>query len=307
MKRREFLAAAAGAALGAAAAPSAPQAQGVPVVGFLSSGAAADSAGLAAASRRGLEQAGYPDGAVTIEYRWAAGRYDMLPELVADLVARKVGVIIAAGGSDPARAAKAATASIPIVFVTAADPVRTGLVASLGRPEGNVTGIGMVGATLEGKRLELLHQIVRGATRVGALVNPGYPAARTQEEQLREAAARLGLDLVLSSAGTGAEIDAALAHFASERVDAVLIANDPLLGSERERLAALALRYKLPSMSFRRQAGVYAGNLLKGAKTTDLPVLLPTRFELVVNAKTAKALGLEVPSLVLAQADEVIE
>jgi putative ABC transport system substrate-binding protein len=184
---------------------------------------------------------------------------------------------------------------IPIVFVTAADPVRTGLVASLNRPEGNVTGVNMVGATLEGKRLELLHKLVPEAKRLGALVNPRYPVAKAQEEELRAATARLGLDLVLLNAGTPDEVELAMATFAERRVGAVLIANDPFLGSERERLAALALHYRLPSMSFRRefadaggllsygahfeegyrQAGVYAASILKGARTTNLPVLQP--------------------------------
>ena len=328
MRRREFLSGLGAAAVASAARPHPSHAQRAPVVGFLSSGAAEDSANLAAASRRGLEETGhFPGRNVALEYRWAAGRYADLPGLAAELVARGVSVIIAAGGSDPARAAKAATATIPIVFITAADPVRTGLVTSLGRPEGNVTGIAMVGATLEGKRLELLRQLVPDARVLGALVNPGYPAAKAQQEQLQEAAARLGVELMLLTASTAGQIEAALGTFAERRVGAVLLANDPFLGSQRERLAALALRYRLPSMSFRReysgagglasygadfedgyrQAGVYAGTILKGKQPTELPVLQPTKFELVVNMKTAEALGLTIPPSLLARADEVIE
>lgn len=327
MRRRVFLAGLAVGALGASSRAAHAQGPG-PVVGFLSSGAGADSANLAAASRRGLEQGGFVPGTnLTVEYRWAEGRYERLPELAADLVARKVDVIIAAGGSDPARAAKAATTTLPIVFVTAADPVRTGLVASLSRPEANVTGVSMVGATLEGKRLELLYRLVGGAKPIGALLNPGYPVVKTQEAQLREAASGLGVDLLLAFASTETEIEAHAAAFAAKGVGAVLIANDPFLGSERERLAVLALRHKLPSMSFRReyavaggllsygadfedgyrQAGAYAAAILKGANPTELPVLQPTKFELVMNMRTARALGLEVPSFILAQADDVLE
>ena len=322
MRRREFLLGCA-----AAACPFSARAQ-APVVGFISSGGAADSANLAAASVRGLKEAGYVEGQnVTMEYRWAEGRYDRLPSLAADLVGRKVSVIIAAGGSDPARVAKAATATIPIVFITAADPVLTGLVTNLSRPEGNVTGISMVGATLEAKRLALLHQLVPRASAVGVLVNPSYPAAKAQTQEVENVTAGLGVRLVLRNARTEAEIDAAFADFVREKIGALLLANDPFLGSQRGKLAELALRHGLPAMSFRREfaaaggllsygadfengyreAGVYAGRILKGAKTTDLPVVQPTRFQLVINLKAARALGIDLPPMILAQADELIE
>jgi putative ABC transport system substrate-binding protein len=211
--------------------------------------------------------------------------------------------------------------------VSAADPVRTGLVASLSRPEANVTGVSLTGASLEGKRLELLHDLVPRASRLAALVNPNYPAVSTQISALQGVTARLGLQLLLRGAATASEIDSAFADFAAEQAGAVLIANDPFLGSQREQLGALALRHRLPAMSFRREftevggllsygadfadgyreAGVYAGRILKGAKATELPVLQPTRFELVINMRSARALGLDIPGLILAQADELLE
>lgn len=300
----------------------------MPVIGWLHSGSSDDQANLLAATRRGLKETGYVEGQnLTIEYRWADGKYDRLPGLAAELLARNVVLIIAAGGTDPARAAKAATSAIPIVFITAADPVRTGIVASLNRPEGNVTGINMIGSTLEAKRLELLHQLVPQATTIGVLINPNYPAAKIQTQEVQEATTRLGVRLMLRNASTQAEIDTAFAAFAEQKAGAVLACNDPFYGSQRENLAALALRHALPAMSFRRefpevggllsygadfsegyrQAGIYAGRILKGAKTTDLPVIQPTKFELVINLKTARALGLTVAESFLLRADEVIE
>jgi putative ABC transport system substrate-binding protein len=305
------------------------QAQQEPVViGFLHSGSADDQVNLVAAARQGLKEAGYSEGQnIRIEYRWAEGSYDRLPGMAAELVERRVALIIAAGGTDPARAAKAATSTIPIVFVSAADPVRAGLVTSLSRPEGNVTGINMIGAMLEAKRLELLRELVPQASIIGVLINPKYPAAKIQTQEVQEATARLGVKLVLLNASTEPEVDAAFARFVEQKAGAVLACNDPLFGSYREKLAALALRHKLPAMSFRRefaqvggllsygavfeesyrQAGVYAGRVLKGAKTTDLPVMQPTKFEMVVNLKTAKALGLVVSESFLLRADEIIE
>jgi putative ABC transport system substrate-binding protein len=305
------------------------QAQQEPVViGFLHSGSADDQVNLVAAARQGLKEAGYSEGQnIRIEYRWAEGSYDRLPGMAAELVERRVALIIAAGGTDPARAAKAATSTIPIVFVSAADPVRAGLVASLSRPEGNVTGINMIGAMLEAKRLELLREVVPQASIIGVLINSKYPAAKIQTQEVQEATARLGVKLVLMKASNEPEVDAAFAAFVEQKAGAVLACNDPFFGSYREKLAALALRHKLPAMSFRRefaqvggllsygavfeesyrQAGVYAGRVLKGAKTTDLPVMQPTKFEMVVNLKTAKALGLVVSESFLLRADEIIE
>jgi ABC-type uncharacterized transport system substrate-binding protein len=326
MKRRAFIALVSGAA---ASLPFAARAQQEPVViGLLHSGSADDQVNLMEATRQGLREAGYTEGQnLRIEYRWAEGRYDRLPGMAAELVERRVALIIAAGGTDPGRAGKAATTSIPIVFVTAADPVRAGLVASLSRPEGNVTGINMIGATLEAKRLELLHELVPKASIIGVLINPKYPAAKTQAQEVQEATARLGLQLVLLNASTEAEVDAAFAGFAAQKVGAVLACNDPFFGSYREKLASLALSHKLAAMSFRRefvevggllsygavfeegyrQAGIYAGKILKGTKTTDLPVMQPTRFELVVNLKTAKAIGLAVAESFLLRVDQIIE
>lgn len=304
------------------------QSGSMPVVGFLSSAISADQTNLAAACVQGLREMDFLEGRnIAIEYRWAEGQYENLPALAANLVARGVSVIIAAGGSDPAKAAKAATSTIPIVFVSAADPVRTGLVATLSRPEANVTGISMVGATLEAKRLELLHQLVSRASVMGILVNPLYPAVKRQIQDISDAAARLGLRTVLRQVSTKAEIDVAFADFVGEKAGVVLICNDPFLGSSRTQLVELALRHSLPAMSFRREfasvgglisygadfddgyrnAGIYAGRILKGAKTTDLPVLQPTKFELIVNLKAARTLDLDVPAIILAQADEVIE
>jgi putative ABC transport system substrate-binding protein len=326
MRRREFLAIAGGAVV---SAPFIARAQQEPVtIGFLHSGTVDDQVNLVAATRQGLKETGYTDGQnIKIEYRWAEGNYDRLPALAAELVGRNVAVIIAAGGPDPARAAKAATSTIPIVFISAADPVRAGLVASLSRPEGNVTGINMIGAMLEAKRLELMRELVPQATVVGVLINPKYLAATIQVEEVREATARLGLRLVLLNASTEAEVDTAFAGFVEQKVGAVLACNDPFFGSHREKLAAHALRHKLPAMSFRRefaqvggllsygavfdegyrQVGVYAGKILKGVKTTDLPVMQPTKFEMVINLKTAKALGLVVSESFLLRADEIIE
>jgi putative ABC transport system substrate-binding protein len=327
MRRREFI-----AWLGGATAvlpfPSGAQQSEPVVIGFIGSGSPADQANLVAATLQGLNEAGYTDGQnCRVEFRWAEGSYDRLPALAADLVSRRVTVIIAAGGSDPGRAAKAATSNIPIVFITAADPVTTGLVSSLNRPEANLTGISMVGAALEAKRFELLHELLPDVAAVGVLINPNYPAAKTQTNEVLEATARLGVRLVLRNASTAAEIDAAFAAFVQEKAGALLLCNDPFLGSQREKLATLARGSNLPAISFRRefpdaggllsyeplfadgyrQAGIYAGKILKGARPSELPVMQPIKFELVVNLKTAKAMGLTIPESFLLRADEVIE
>jgi putative ABC transport system substrate-binding protein len=327
MKRRGFLAllggAAAGLPLAARAQPSA-----APVIGFIGSGFPGDQVNLVAATRAGLKEAGFIEGQnLTIEYRWAEGKYDRLPGLAAELVERRVALIVAAGGSDPGRAAKNATSTIPIVFVSAADPIRAGLVASHNRPEGNVTGISMIGSTLEAKRLELLHEMMPQASTIGVLINPKYPEAKAQALEVEEAKTRLGVALIVLNASTEAEVEAAFDAFVGQKAGAVLACNDPFFGSYREQLASLALRHKLPAMSFRRefaevggllsygphfaegyrQAGIYAGRILKGAKTTELPVMQPTKFEMVVNLKTAKALGFTISESFLLRADEVIE
>ena len=325
MRRRDFI-----ALLGTLLArpTEAVAQQAKPVIGFLGSGSADDQKGLVAATLQGLKEAGFTAGEnLSIDFRWADGHYERLPTLAEELVKRPVALIIAAGGSDPGRAAKAATATIPIVFITAADPIRAGLVASLNRGEGNITGISMIGSTLEAKRLELLHEMLPQATEMGALINPGYPAAKVQRQEIADAARRLGVGASVIDAGTPAELDAAFASFAAQKVGAVLACNDPFFGSDRAHIAALALRYKLPVMSFRRefaevgglasygaqfaegyrQTGIYAGRILAGAKPADLPVMQPTKFELVINLKTAKAIGLTVSETFLLLADEVIE
>jgi putative tryptophan/tyrosine transport system substrate-binding protein len=327
MKRREFIRLAGGVA---ASVPFAARAQQstAPVIGYLGSGVPADQVSLVAATRDGLKESGFIEGQnLTIEYRWAEGKYDRLPGLAVELVERHVALIVAAGGSDPGRAAKGATSTIPIVFVSAADPIRAGLVASLNRPEGNVTGISLIGSTLEAKRLELLHEMMPQASTIGVLINSKYPEAKAQMLEVEDAKNRLGVRLIVLNASTEQEITAAFDAFVEQKAGAVLACNDPFFGSYREQLASLALRHKLPAMSFRRefaevggllsygphfaegyrQAGIYAGRILKGAKPADLPVVQPTKFEMVVNLKTARAIGLTISESFLLRADEIIE
>jgi putative ABC transport system substrate-binding protein len=316
---------------GAVAWPLAARAQqpAMPVVGFLSSASPnAIWAGFVTAFRQALNETGFIDGQnVSIEYRWAEGQYDRLPKLAADLVSRPAAVILAAGGSDPARMAKAATATIPIVFVSAADPVRTGLVSSLNRPDGNVTGVSLLGAALEAKRLELLHDLVPKASTIAALINPNYPAAESQSQEIQLGATQLGVQAIVLMASSEKEVDAAVASLVQQGAGALLVTQDPFLNSRREQLIALAERHSLPAIySMReavevgglisygthfadgfRQAGIYVGKMLKGAKPVDLPVLQPTKFELVINLKTAKSLNLTVPMIMQMTADEVIE
>jgi putative ABC transport system substrate-binding protein len=247
--------------------------------------------------------------------------------LVADLVKRKVAVILAAGGSDPAKAAKAATATIPIVFISASDPVKVGIVMSLNRPGGNVTGVSLLGSALEAKRLGLLHELVPGAASIGVLINPKYPDSNLQLREVQEAASTIKRQINIVHASTEAEIDAAISTLAQQGSVALLVAQDPFFGSRREQLVALAARYKLPAIYYQneyakvgglvsygtdfadgyRQAGIYVGRILKGEKPADLPVVQPTKFELIINLKTAKTLGLDVPPHLQQLADEVIE
>jgi putative ABC transport system substrate-binding protein len=314
---------------GAAAWPLAARAQQpMPVIGFLISSSLDVYADRVRGFRRGLNETGYIEGQnVVIEYRSAEGQYDRLPSLVADLLDRKVAVILAAGGSEPAKDAKAATGTIPIVFLSAADPVKAGIVASLNRPGGNVTGVSLLGSALEAKRLGLLHEITSATASIGALVNPMYPDADVQLRELEEAADAIKRQISIVRASTESEIDAAFTTVAQQGAGALLVAQDPFLSGQRKKLVALAARYKLPAIfAYRefadigglisygtnfadayRQAGIYVGKILKGAKPVDLPVIQPTKFELVINLKTAKALGLTVPPTLLARADEVIE
>ena len=327
MRRRDFIKVIAGSA---ATLPLAARAQqpAMPVIGYLQSASPSYFAQFSDAVRQGLNEIGYVEGQnVAIERRSAEGDYDRLAALAACLVDRQVAVILAAGGSDPAKAAKAATSDIPIVFVSAADPVRTGLVASLNRPGGNVTGVSLLASALDAKKLGLLRELAPKASTIGVLINPDYPSANSQREETQQAAARLGLRLLMLSARADGEIDFAFASAAKQGADALLVATDPFLLSRRERLVALAARYAVPAIYAQRevvsggglisygphfwdgyrQAGAYVGRVLKGEKPADLPVLQPTKFELVINLKTAKALGLEVPDRLLALADEVIE
>jgi putative ABC transport system substrate-binding protein len=327
MKRREFITVLGSAVAWPLAAPA--QQTPIPVIGFLSSGSHdALWGGFIAAFRQGLNESGFVDGQnVLIEFRWADGQYDRLPKLAADLVNLPTAVILAAGGSDPARAAKAATAAIPIAFVSASDPVKTGLVSSLNRPEGNVTGVSLLGTALEAKRLELLHDLVPKASTIAALINPSYAGAKTQSQELQAAATQLRVKALLLMASSEREVDAAVASAVQQGADGLLVTQDPFLNNRREQLIELAKRHSLPAIySVReavtagglisygthfadgfRQAGIYVGKMLKGAKPADLPVLQPTKFELVINLKTAKSLGLLVPLIMQMTADEVIE
>jgi putative ABC transport system substrate-binding protein len=326
MNRREFITLLGGTA---AAWPLAARAQqGMPVIGFLSGRSPHESAAVVDAFRQGLGETGYlEDKNVTIAYRWAEGGYDRLPAMAVDLVSRQVAVIVAAGGPASGQAAKAATAMIPIVFISGADPVQEGLVASLNRPGGNATGLSPLLPAMEGKRLGLLRETVPNAALIGVLLNPAMPNFNGQANDVQQAARAVAQQLHILRASSEAEIDTAFATAVERRAGALLVAADPFMLSHRERLVALAARYGIPAiyeareyatagglMSYGvsladiyRQAGVYTGRILKGEKPGDLPVLQPTKFDFVINLKTVKTLGLTIPPGVLAIADEVIE
>ena len=328
MRRREFITLVGGAAAGGPLAAHAQQ-PAMPVIGFLDTRSPDGMTDRLRAFREGLKDSGYVEREnVAIEYHWAENQLDRLPELAAELVRQQVAVIVVSGGIAPALAAKAATTTIPIVFLAAEDPVRLGLVASLAKPGGNLTGINFFNAELTAKRLQLLREMVPGAARIAVLVNPAN--ATTTETTLRDvqpAARAMGLQIQVLNASTNREIEAAFATFVRERPDAVFVGIDPFLISRRVQLAQLATLHKVPAayalrefaeagglMSYGtniadafRQIGVYAGRILKGAKPADLPVVQSTKFELVINASTARMLGLTVPSTLLATADEVIE
>jgi putative ABC transport system substrate-binding protein len=327
MKRREFITLIGGAAAGLPRMARAQQ-PAMPVVGFLHGASPSYLGQFVDALRAGLNETGYVEGQnLAIEYRWAEGHYDQLPNLATDLVNRQVAVILAMGGTDPARAAKAATSTIPIVFVSAADPVRTGLVASLNRPGGNVTGVSLIAAALDAKKLGLLHELAPKASTVAGLTNPNYPGARVQTAELQETAGQLGLKAIPLTAATDDEIAAAFANGAAQGAGALLVASDPFFNSRAGRFVARANQDRIPVIYPQREyvrggglisygpdfadgyrnGGIYVGKILKGAKPAELPVVQPVKFELVINLKAARALGVDVPPTLLATADEVIE
>jgi putative tryptophan/tyrosine transport system substrate-binding protein len=326
MRRRNFIALLGGATTWPILARA--QQPEMPMIGCLNSAAAAPIEHLLAAFRRGLSETGYIEGQnVAIEYRLAEGQYDRLPALAADLVNRRVSVIATGGGTVSALAAKASTATIPIIFISDSDPVKIGLVASINRPGGNVTGIHQLTAGLEAKRFGLLHELVPGATTIAVLVNPNYSDAEAQIREVQDAARTLGLQLHILKASSESDFDAAFATVIERRAGAILIASDPFLFSRRNQLVALAARHAVPAIyQFREcaavgglmsygtritdsyhQVGVYTGRILKGARPADLPVVQSTKFEFVINLKTAKSLGLTISPTLVAQADDVIE
>jgi putative tryptophan/tyrosine transport system substrate-binding protein len=326
MRRRELMLVLGGAMTAAGGLRA--QQKAMPVIGFLSSRTPGDAAAVVAAFHQGLAETGYVEGQnLAIEYRWAEGRYDQLPALAVDLVGRNVDLIVASGGPPSVRAAKSATSTIPIVFTALGDPVRAGVVASLARPGGNLTGSSIMATELTAKRLELLSELVPQGHVIALLVNPNSPEAEPTIRDAQEAARTKGVQLQVLKAGTEGEIDAAFAALVQRQAGALIVGNDPFFDGRVEQLVALASRHAVPAIYYSREfaasgglisygpsftalyreAGIYAGRILKGEKPADLPVQQPTTFELVVNLKTAKALGLTVPQTILGRADEVIE
>jgi putative tryptophan/tyrosine transport system substrate-binding protein len=327
LRRREVITLIGGAAAAWPLAAWAQQ-QAVPLIGLLSSRSAVESADHVGAFREGLSQAGYVEGQnVTIDYRWADGRYDQLPILASELAARRVTAIAAVGGNVSGLAAKAATGTIPIVFIVGDDPVSLGLVSSLNRPGGNATGMSVFTTELGAKRLEILRELAPNASTIGLLINPNYQGSSRESEEVQTAAKGIGKKIVVLNASNEREIDAAFAAIAQQHVEALLVSADALFVSRRDQLVALAARHSVPAiydlrdfvaagglMSYGtsfldayRQVGTYIGRILKGEKPSDLPVQRAVKIDLVINLRTAKALGLTFPITLLGRADEVIE
>jgi putative tryptophan/tyrosine transport system substrate-binding protein len=326
VNRREFIALLGGTAAWPLAARG--QQLRLPVIGYLGSVSPDWSSGFVTAWRQGLNETGYIEGQnVTIEYRWPEGNYDRLPALAADLVGRQVGVLVASA-LPAALVARAATTTIPIVFVIGADPVKLGLVNSLNRPGGNTTGVSLIFGALWAKRLELLRELVHTVPVVAILVNPNNPNVEPNSQDLHAAARAVGQQIEVLTVSTERDLDTAFATLVHKKAAAAaLIGDDPFFDTRRDQFVALAARYAVPTVYFRRefvatgglisygpyvtdvvrQSGIYTGRILKGEKPADLPVMLPTKFELAINLKTAKALGIEIPPMLLARADEVIE
>jgi ABC-type uncharacterized transport system substrate-binding protein len=327
MRRRDFTVA---IGVSAAAWPLAARAQqpALPVIGFLSGRSSADSVEEVKGFHRGLAETGYAEGKnILIEFRWAGGRYDRLPALATELVARRVAVVAAVGGGASGLAAKSVTSTVPIIFASGGDAVKIGLVASLNRPGGNVTGINIIFGALGAKRLELLHELVPAATAVAMLVNPNYPSAPIGVLDVEVAGRKLGLNIHVFNARTEGEIEPAFTSLAQQKAGGLLVADDPFLQGQRGRLVRLAERHAVPAIYFSsdfvdagglmsygpnlvdvyRLVGVYCGRILKGEKPADLPVQQPTKYSLVINLKTARALSLTIPNRLLALADQMIE
>jgi putative ABC transport system substrate-binding protein len=329
MRRRDFIALLSGAASSQLLSVAAGAQSGIPTIGFLGAASPEGYATFVGGFQRGLKEAGFVDTEnVAVTYRWAEGQYDRLPALAADLVSRQVSVIVATGGLPSSLAAKRATETIPIVFTLGSDPVKFGLVSSLNRPEGNVTGVTLFAYLLDAKRVELIHELVPNASTVALLVNPNSPAqAEAQFTDVEAAARKFEQRLVILKAGTANEIDQAIASIAPSKASALLVSADPFFLSRRDQLVALVTRHAIPSIfewrqfveagglisygidlvDAYRQAGVYVGKILRGAKPSELPVLQPTKFEFCINLKAAKALGISVPNTMLVAADQVIE
>jgi putative tryptophan/tyrosine transport system substrate-binding protein len=327
MKRREFMIALSGAAALWPFETSAQQPL-LPIIGYMSSRSAGDSVSLVAAFRKGLSEAGFVDGQnVTIEYRWAEGQYDRLPAMAAELIRIGSALLVTTGGEPSAFAAKAATSTIPIVFTTGGDPVKNGLVESLNRPGGNATGVSLLTTAPESKRLGLLHELVPDTKIVGVLIDPNYQEAEAQARELREAAGKINQRIHIAFAGNDSELESAFETIVQAQADAFLVCSDPFFDTRGDRIVGFATQRRMPAVyQFReyavrgglmsygislpegyRQVGVYAGKVLKGTKPADLPIVQSIKFEFVINLKAAKTLGLEVPPMLLARADEVIE